>query len=54
MNQSRVPICSDLDVDCQLLDHLRCYLYDPGKGRCPFLSTDKEPAERVEIESCDA
>jgi len=33
------PLCADLDEDCDEVDNkLRCWLYDPIKGRCPFLS----------------
>lgn len=43
---SNVPLCADLDEDCDDLDHLNCFLYDPGKGRCPYLSPKKPtPAE---------
>lgn len=37
MDADRPPVCTDLDEDCDTLDHLHCYLYDPAKGRCPFL-----------------
>ena len=30
--------CKDFDEDCFGLDHLHCWLYDPAKGYCPFLS----------------
>lgn len=30
--------CTDFDEDCFGLDHLHCWLYDPSKGYCPFLS----------------
>jgi len=36
-----VPICRDFDEDCADLNHLNCYLYDPAKGKCPFLSKIK-------------
>lgn len=33
----RIPVCSDLDEDCPTVpDHLACWLYDLGKGRCPW------------------
>lgn len=35
-----VPICRDMDEDCAELNHLHCYLYDPAKGKCPFLSPE--------------
>lgn len=33
------PVCTDLDEDCAVLphDHLRCWLYAPECGLCPFL-----------------
>lgn len=31
------PRCADFDEDCDDLDHLHCYLYDPQRGYCPFL-----------------
>jgi hypothetical protein len=35
----RVPICADYDDDCAYVKcKLTCYLYDPAKGRCPYLS----------------
>jgi len=36
---SRVPVCRDHDEDCDdIADKVSCWLYDPCKGRCPFLS----------------
>lgn len=35
---SREPVCKDFDQDCFGLDHVHCWLYDPSKGRCPFLT----------------
>ena len=37
-----VPVCRDFDEDCAGLNYLKCYLYDPAKGRCPFLSGQNE------------
>ena len=36
----RRPRCADFDEDCFGLNHLKCYLHDPAKGVCPFLSKD--------------
>ena len=37
--QVRPPVCSDLDDDCDsIANKVRCWLYDPAKGRCPYLS----------------
>ena len=34
----RPPVCRDYDEDCSdISDKVRCWLYDPAKGRCPFL-----------------
>lgn len=36
---ARPPVCRDFDEDCDdIADKVRCYLYDPAKGRCPFLA----------------
>lgn len=36
----QIPLCQDLDEDCpDVEDHLACWLYDMGKGRCPFCSS---------------
>ena len=40
LNKNSLPICSDKDEDCAGLDYLNCYLYDPSKGVCPFLSSN--------------
>ncbi len=32
-----VPRCSDFDEDCEGLDYVHCWLYDPAKGYCPYL-----------------
>lgn len=38
---ARPPICRDHDEDCDdVPDKVHCWLYDPAKGRCPFLSFD--------------
>ncbi len=38
----RLPVCSDRDEDCDdIEDKVSCWLYDPCKGRCPFLSSDE-------------
>lgn len=29
--------CRDFDKECEGLDYVKCWLYDPGKGWCPFL-----------------
>lgn len=32
--------CKDFDEDCYgIEDKVHCYLYDPTKGMCPFLSS---------------
>lgn len=37
----RPPVCSDFDEDCRdVPDKVHCWLYDPAKGRCPFLSAE--------------
>lgn len=36
----KIPTCQDLDEDCpDVEDHLACWMYDMGKGRCPFCSS---------------
>ena len=36
---TRQPICADHDEDCDTIpDKVHCWLYDPAKGRCPFLT----------------
>jgi len=41
-NPERIPICSDLDDDCKsITDPLACWLYDMGKGLCPYCSSCK-------------
>lgn len=38
----REPICRDHDSDCEdIEDRVGCWLYDMGKGRCPYLTNDK-------------
>lgn len=37
IEDDEVQICRDFDEDCADLDHLHCFLYDPAKGKCPFL-----------------
>lgn len=38
----REPICRDKDEDCEGMDdYLGCWLYDMGKGRCPYLAGEK-------------
>lgn len=40
------PRCSDFDEDCKTIgatdkgfrSHLECFLYDPQRGACPYLS----------------
>lgn len=40
---NKPPRCSDFDEDCEgIEDKLKCYLYDPYKGYCPFLSKGSE------------
>jgi hypothetical protein len=36
---AEVPtLCSDRDSDCRhITDKLGCYVFDPQKGRCPYL-----------------
>ncbi len=37
--------CKDHDEDCPgIRDKVACYLYDPGRGMCPYLRT---PTERT-------
>lgn len=37
-NLSKVPRCRDYDNDCPEVENkLKCYLYDPAKGYCPYL-----------------
>ncbi len=37
------PICRDFDEDCSgVADPLGCYLYDPGQGRCPLVSSGRK------------
>lgn len=37
----KIPVCADLDEDCpEVTDHLACWLYDMGRGKCPFCSSD--------------
>lgn len=48
------PRCADFDEDCTSIgqdvgpgdhgfrSHLECFLYDPQRGACPFLSTKKD------------
>jgi hypothetical protein len=32
------PTCTDHDDDCPgVRDKLKCYLYDPQRGMCPYL-----------------
>lgn len=34
------PVCADLDEDCAAMEnHLKCWLYDMGRGRCPYCSS---------------
>lgn len=36
----RIPVCLDFDEDCEYVeDHLACWLYDMGKGMCPYCSS---------------
>jgi hypothetical protein len=38
----REPVCKDHDSDCEdIEDRIGCWLYDMGKGRCPYLTNDK-------------
>lgn len=46
--QVRPPVCSDFDDDCDsIVDKVHCWLYDPAKGRCPYLSISatQEPSK---------
>lgn len=39
----KIPVCADLDEDCDdIEDHLNCWLYDIGRGRCPWCSMPEE------------
>ncbi len=39
---ARPPVCSDFDDDCDIIaDKVHCWLYDPAKGRCPYLSRNE-------------
>lgn len=34
------PTCADLDEDCPTVgNHLGCWLYDMGRGRCPYCTS---------------
>lgn len=38
--------CADLDDDCRLVrDKLGCWLYDPARGLCPYLSAERPPPD---------
>ena len=38
----KIQVCADLDEDCPDVEcHLSCWLYDMGRGRCPYLSEGK-------------
>ena len=35
------PRCTDFDEDCEdVEDKVKCFLYDPAKGYCPYLRKD--------------
>lgn len=37
----RCETCSDHDEECvDVVDKVRCWLYDPARGMCPFLRHD--------------
>ena len=37
----KLPTCTDFDSDCkEIPDKLRCYLYEPCRGMCPYLRAD--------------
>jgi hypothetical protein len=41
-DRQRPPVCSDFDEDCvEVPNKLHCWLYDPAKGRCPYLGRTK-------------
>jgi hypothetical protein len=36
--------CRDFDEDCDdIPDKVKCYLYDPAKGMCPYLRAQGKP-----------
>ena len=38
-----LPTCSDYDEECKdIKDKVKCYLYDPGRGMCPYLRSIPE------------
>lgn len=38
------PTCADLDEDCPTMENpLKCWLYDMGRGRCPYCSSTGRP-----------
>lgn len=39
-DDQRSPTCADLDDDCPTVENpLKCWLYDMGRGRCPYCSS---------------
>jgi hypothetical protein len=39
--QQPCKTCSDHDEECEdIADKVNCWLYDPGRGMCPFLRKD--------------
>lgn len=40
---SREPVCLDKDEDCEDMEnHLHCWMYDMGRGRCPYLTGEDQ------------
>lgn len=38
-DEAKTPRCADFDEDCDdIPNKVMCYLYDPFKGYCPYLS----------------
>lgn len=36
-----IPVCRDLDDECpDVTCKTSCWLYDPGRGMCPYLRTE--------------
>jgi hypothetical protein len=45
----RPPRCSDFDEDCEdIPDKVHCYLYDPLRGFCPYLSANPQARKSTE------
>lgn len=41
--------CADYDGDCYgIEDKVHCYLYDPTRGMCPFLSSHSKDVKETD------